>query len=182
TELRSVTFERPMRASIQALRAVPVSGRSGSSSRGLSSAPTANVTSGTNSQASAVCAVKAARSPQAACVILLSMTSPQNKRSPCRKTRVLVGLLIAEEQRQGLGQNLDIEPEGPVTQVVEVVIEPSLDGLGIRAVVEVAVNLCEPGQAGRDLVIHEVAVDELPVRVVARDRVRSRTDEAHTPL
>ena len=77
---------------------------------------------------------------------------------------------------------MQVQAQGPVAQVVEVVVDARLhlvQGAGLAAV---AVDLCPAGDAGLDLVSDHVALDQVAVDLVVRHRMGARPHDAHAPL
>src|SRR5205807_10642438 len=78
--------------------------------------------------------------------------------------------------------DVQVQTQRPVAQVIQVVVDARLhllDGFGLAPQ---AVDLRPSGDAGLDLVALHVALDELAVHLVARDRVGARADYAHAAL
>src|SRR5262249_61197813 len=97
---------------------------------------------------------------------------PANPPAPVTRTRsTSVGAAAAEDGRDGLDQDRDVEPDRPVLEVEEV--EP--DEV-VEAEVRAARDLPEAGHAGDDDV--GLAVPGVEALVVAQ-RQRARADEAH---
>jgi hypothetical protein len=93
-----------------------------------------------------------------------------------------VRLVVAEQLDHRQQNDLDVEHRRPVPQVIEIVIDARLHLLELRGLAAAAVHLRKSGDAGQHLVANHVALDELAVLLVVRDRVRPRTHETHAAL
>src|SRR3954463_8602940 len=91
---------------------------------------------------------------------------PRKPAAPVMTTRFLVGMLVEETLHDGQPDDLEIEPDRPVLDVVEVV----LDALVERRVAAPAVHLRPAGHAGLHLVPQHVL----------RDAVLELLDEVRT--
>jgi hypothetical protein len=82
----------------------------------------------------------------------------------------------------GAGDDLEVQQQGPVAQVFQVVFDALghlVEGVGFTAA---AVDLGPAGDARAHLVTHHVGLDELAVLLVVGHRVRARADDAHAAL
>ena len=77
---------------------------------------------------------------------------------------------------------MQVEPQRPVAQVIEVVVDARLHLVERAGLAAVAVDLRPAGDAGLDLVADHVALDQVAVDFVVRHGMRARADDAHAPL
>src|SRR5258706_150375 len=94
----------------------------------------------------------------------------------------LVCIAPAEDDEYRPPDDFQVEREGPVAQVVEVVLDAPLHLVHAVGLAAETVHLRPPGDAGTDLVADHVALDELAVELVVRDGVRAWADHAHAAL
>ena len=77
---------------------------------------------------------------------------------------------------------MQVEPQRPVAQVIEIVVDPGLhlvEGAGLAAV---AIDLGPAGDSGLDLVSNHITFYEVAVDFVVRYGMRAGADDAHAPL
>ena len=77
---------------------------------------------------------------------------------------------------------MQIEPQRPVAQVVEIMIDTRLhlvEGSGFAAI---PVDLGPAGNTGFDLVADHVAFDQIAIDFIVRHGMRAGADNAHAPL
>ena len=70
----------------------------------------------------------------------------------------LVGLLILGNHANGPENNMQVQFEGPVAKVVQVIVDTALHLVQRICLTAKTVNLGPPGNAGFDLVPHHVAL------------------------
>src|SRR3569833_3054631 len=100
---------------------------------------------------------------------------------PPRSSRS-VSLLVAQQTDGREEQDLEVEQRRPVPQVLEIVIDARLHILHPGGLTPAAVDLRQSGDSGRHLVPDHVALDELAIFLVVRDRMRPRTHETHVTM
>src|ERR1700741_5162354 len=95
--------------------------------------------------------------------------------APCtRSTAVLLCVLALEDDPGGLRDDAEVQAQRPVAQIVEVVVDARLHSLDRLRLAAQAVDLRPAGEPRAHLVALHVALDELAVELVVRDRVRPR--------
>src|SRR5258706_10944998 len=94
----------------------------------------------------------------------------------------LVCIAPAEDDEYRPPDDFQVEREGPVAQVVEVVLDAPLHLVHAVGLAAEAVHLRPPGDAWADLVAVKIALDGLPAEVGVRVGPRAVRDLAHAPL
>src|SRR5262245_60031723 len=87
----------------------------------------------------------------------------------------LVRVAVHQPAENGHPQDADIQPRGPVRDVVKVVLKP----LSQRSVAPPAVDLRPPGNPGFHAMAGHVVRDRLPELMDEHWPLRPRTDQAH---
>src|SRR6185437_12664432 len=89
---------------------------------------------------------------------------------------------VLEDYQYGFQDNVQVEPQRPIAQVIEIVVDPGLhlvEGAGLAAV---AIDLGPAGDSGLDLVSNHITFYEVAVDFVVRHGMRAGADDAHAPL
>src|SRR5262245_44561993 len=90
-----------------------------------------------------------------------------------------VSVAVGENQANRTQNDLEVKPQRPVPQVIQIVRNPAthlLQGVGFPAE---TIHLGPAGDAGPDLVPHHVGLDDLAILFVMRNSMRPRPDDAH---
>src|SRR5258706_198845 len=96
--------------------------------------------------------------------------------------RASIRIAIEKHQPDGTHNDLQIESQGPVAQILEVVFDPCLHLLDGVSLPPVTVDLRPAGDARLHLVTNHVRLDQATVFLIVSDRMRPRPDDAHPAL
>ena len=94
----------------------------------------------------------------------------------------LIRILMEKPGKQGSENNLQIEPNGPVFDVIKVEFDPFLHFVQSIRFTTPAMHLCPTGNAGLYFVAEHVIIDLILEMIVVLDCVGARPDDGHPSL
>src|SRR5690606_20128249 len=86
---------------------------------------------------------------------------------------------VAEDDACRAKEDVDIQSQGPVTQVMQVVLHAAPHLLQALSLAPKSVDLCPTSDTGTNLVPQHVTIDELAILLVVSYCVRAQTNQNH---
>src|SRR5690606_19259145 len=85
-----------------------------------------------------------------------------------------ISMFVLEYERDGFGDDVHVQPERPVAQIGQIVVDALLHFLEAVGLAAPAVDLGPARDAGLDLVPHHVTLDHGAIELVVGHRMRTR--------
>src|SRR4051794_25258200 len=102
---------------------------------------------------------------------------PPPEKASLELTQELMRALALEADPDGPEHDVEVEPQRPVAQVIEVAVDARLHLLDRARLAAQAVHLRAAGEPGAHLVALHVALDQLAVELLVRHRMRARAHQ-----